>query len=79
MSFMFWAIAAGIIVGAGLYPLALISCLFIGIVLVSYQKIAIKHEPCLFIVRYSDAAQENAFFEMLNKIKGVYKIKSALC
>ena len=76
--FMFWSISAGIIVGAGLNVLALISCLFIGIVLVSYSKIAIIQEPSLFIVRYSETTQENAFFEILNNIKGVYKIKSKI-
>lgn len=78
VSFMFWAISAGIIVGAGLYLLALISCLFIGLVLVIYSKIEIKHEPYLLIVRYSDSAQENEFFEKLNNIKGVYKVKSKI-
>lgn len=78
LTFMFWAIGAGIIVGAGLFVLALISCLFIGIVLVSYSKIEIKHEPSLLIVRYSNSAQENEFFEILNKVKGVYKIKSKI-
>ena len=78
VTFMFWAIAAGIMVGAGLHLLAIISCLFIGIVLVSFSKMVIIQEPSLFIVRYSDAAEENAFFEILNNIKGVYKIKSKI-
>ncbi len=76
--FMFWAIGAGIILGAGLFMLALISCLFIGIVLFSYSRIEIKQEPYLLIVRYSDAVQENEFFEILNEISGVYKIKSKI-
>jgi uncharacterized membrane protein YhiD involved in acid resistance len=76
--FMFWALAAGIIVGAGLFGLAIITCLFIGIVLSSITKMTIQQQPSLIIVRYSDAAEENAFFELLNRMKGVYKIKSKI-
>lgn len=76
--FMFWSIAAGIIVGAGLYVLAFFSSLFIGIVLLVYSRIQVKHEPFLLIIRYLESAQENEFFEKLNGIKGAYKIKSKL-
>ena len=76
--FMFWAISTGIMVGAGLFVLALVSTFFIGIVLFGYSKLTIIQEPALLIVRYSDAAHENSFFDLLNDMKGIYKIKSKI-
>ena len=36
IAFLFWAIAAGIVTGAGLLPLAVLGSLFIGIFLVLF-------------------------------------------
>jgi uncharacterized membrane protein YhiD involved in acid resistance len=76
--FMFWALGAGIIAGAGLFGLAIISSLFIGIVLSSFAKLTIQLEPSLLIIRYANAADENEVFDLLNSTNVTYKIKSKI-
>ena len=38
IAFLFWAIAAGIVLGAGLLPLAVFGSLFIGIILLVFAN-----------------------------------------
>ncbi|HOO32897.1 MAG TPA: DUF4956 domain-containing protein [Thermotogota bacterium] len=74
--YMFWAISAGIIVGAGLYLLAVVSSLVLGVILYSFSKMTVKNEPYLLIVDYSDSEVEDALFKVINEKVGTYKIKS---
>ncbi|MBI9100639.1 MAG: DUF4956 domain-containing protein [Spirochaetaceae bacterium] len=74
--YMFWAIAVGIISGAGLFQLALVFTLTIGTVLFIFSKINIRNEPYLLIVNYSNQNVEDTIFKLLNDDMGNYKIKS---
>ena len=74
--FMFWAIAAGIISGAGLYLLAILSCLIIGIVLFAFSKVNIRYEQYLLILNYVNSKTEKFIFKTLSEAVGTYKIKS---
>jgi uncharacterized membrane protein YhiD involved in acid resistance len=74
--YMFWSIAAGIIAGAGLYVLAIITSLSIGIVLFTFSKINIKNEPYLLIVNYGSSKDEDQLFKLINEQVGTYKVKS---
>ncbi len=38
IAFLFWAIAVGIVLAAGLIPLAVFGSIFIGAVLLSFRK-----------------------------------------
>jgi uncharacterized membrane protein YhiD involved in acid resistance len=74
--YMFLAISAGIIVGAGLYVLAIVSSLILGVVMIAFSKMTLKNEPYLLIVNYSDGSVEDALFKVINEKVGTYKIKS---
>ncbi|MEN8905082.1 MAG: DUF4956 domain-containing protein [Clostridiales bacterium] len=74
--YMFWSISAGIIAGAGLYVLAIITSLTIGLVLYIFSKINIKHEPYLLIVNYGSSEDEDQLFKLINEKVGTYKVKS---
>jgi uncharacterized membrane protein YhiD involved in acid resistance len=74
--YMFWAIGSGIIVGAGLYVLSLVSFVLISAVLFYFVKADIKMEPYLLIVGYETSQSENEIFEALGKGIDTYKIKS---
>ena len=74
--YMFWAISVGIIVGAGLYMLAVVTSLILGIVMYAFSKMTWKNEPYLLIVNYSDITVEDALFKVINEKAGTYKIKS---
>lgn len=74
--YMFWAIGSGIIIGAGLYVLAIISFFMIGLVLIAFAKVDIRTDPYLLIVSYTDPHVEEGLFQCLEKALNTYKIKS---
>lgn len=74
--YMFWAISIGIMTGAGLWLLSVVSSLIIGLVLYIFSKVNVKYEPYLLIVSYEDSAMENEIFNQLDEAVGSYKIKS---
>lgn len=76
--YMFWAISIGIITGAGLYIMAILTCLIIAIILIIYSKLKIKVEPYLLIVKYTNSDIEDEIFKKLNIAKSTYKIKSKI-
>lgn len=74
--YMFWAIGTGIITGAGLYILALISFVFITLVIIIFNNMDIRIEPYLLIIAYTDGSAEKAIFQELDAALNQYKIKS---
>lgn len=57
--FLFWAIAAGIVVGAGLIPLALIGSVIIGLMISIMASRKTHENPYMLILRLqNDAAEE---------------------
>ena len=74
--FLFWSIAAGIVLGAGLLPLAVLGSLFIGLILVVFVNRKSVDTPYILIVSSQSDQQED---DILNHIKqGVkrYSVKS---
>lgn len=56
--FMFWAIAAGIASGAGIYTVAVAGSLFIGLVLIVMSKRKHSVSAYLLVVKYEKQAKE---------------------
>ena len=50
IAFIFWSISVGIVLGAGLLPLAVIGSAFIGIVLLVFVNKDIKEQPYIMII-----------------------------
>ena len=57
IAFIFWSISVGIVLGAGLLPLAVIGSAFVGIVLLAFVNKDIKEQPYIMIISAED---ENA-------------------
>ena len=74
--YMFWAISIGIMTGAGLWILAVISSAIIGLVLFVFSKANIRYEPYLLIVRYNNGELENEIYKHLDSSVNSYKVKS---
>mgnify|MGYP001810169495 CR=1 FL=1 len=58
IAFLFWSISVGIVVGAGLIPLAVFGSLFIGLVLILFSKGQGTDVPYLLVVRCGDESSE---------------------
>lgn len=74
--FLFWAISAGIICGAGLYSLAIITSLVITIAIFALDMIPVTKAPMLLIVNTSDLDGEDAVLNIVEKYSKYYRVKS---
>ncbi|MBQ1521231.1 MAG: DUF4956 domain-containing protein [Erysipelotrichaceae bacterium] len=77
-SFMFWAITAGIMSGAGLYIIAIIGSLLLGVVYyVSYMISAKAKSQYLLVVVYNAACEEQVMETLKSVTKKQLKSKSS--
>ena len=76
--FMFWAIAVGIVTGAGFYVLALVGSLVIGTVIYVFSGNAKEETPYLFVVHFSNQEDEEAIMNKVKSAVGRYFIKSKI-
>lgn len=65
IAYLFWAIAEGIVLGAGMIPLAVFGSLFIGIILVIFVNKKSTDQPYIMIVSCAGSVEK----EVLNLIK----------
>ena len=56
--FLFWAIAAGIVLAAGLIPLAIFGSLLIGLILLVFSRHKSFDQPYILVIHCSDAEAE---------------------
>jgi len=74
--YIFWAIVAGILCGAGFIPLVIIGSILIGAVLLIFvNKIKIEN-PYLLIVKYNDISIENSIEHVVAESSQKHTIKS---
>lgn len=74
--FLFWSIAAGIVLGAGLLPLAILGSLFIGIILVIFVNRKSVDSPYILIVGSKNEQQEDDILNHIKQSVQRYSIKS---
>ena len=64
--YVYWAICAGITAGVGIYGIAIIGNLLIGIIITVFTRLNLESRRILLIVKTKDAGQEEVE-EILNK------------
>ncbi|MDO5845570.1 MAG: DUF4956 domain-containing protein [Methanocorpusculum sp.] len=70
IAYLFWAISAGIVLGAGLIPLAVFGSVFIGIVLYLFSARKPRDKPYILIVDCeNDAAEQNVEAVLKENVK----------
>lgn len=74
--YLFWAIVAGILCGAGFIPLVIIGSLLIGLVLLFFINRITVENPYLLIVKYNDGAVENALTHIISNQAQKHSLKS---
>lgn len=65
IAFLFWAIAVGIVLGAGLLPLAVIGSVIIGIVIVVFSTRKIGDIPYILVVSCNSSEAESGAEELI--------------
>ena len=78
IAFMFWAIAVGIVLGAGLISLAVIGSVIIGIIIVIFTTRKIKDIPYILVVSCDDRTAEETALKYIDAYakKNILKSKS---
>lgn len=70
IAFLFWAIATGIVLGAGMLPLALFGSVFIGMIMVIFvNKKPFDHPYILILNCENDTAERAALDQMKHSLK----------
>ena len=74
--FLFWSLAAGIVIGAGMIPLAVIGSVIIGIILLLFADKKTHNVPYILIVNCdNESAEKNTINAISSKVKK-YIVKS---
>ncbi len=74
--FLFWSLAAGIVIGAGMIPLAIIGSVLIGIIFIIFANQKTRNAPYILVVNCADEASEKNALDLLTSAAGKYIIKS---
>ena len=74
--FLFWALAAGIVVGVGMIPLAIIGSAIIGVILLLFANRKIRNNPYILILSCKNENAEKEVCSLLDKSVEHYIVKS---
>lgn len=74
--FLFWAIAGGIVVGAGMIPLAILGSVMIGFILLVFANQKIRNDPYILVLKCSGEKAEDEVFHLLDQSVERYIVKS---
>lgn len=74
--FLFWALAAGIVIGAGMIPLAVIGSVIIGGILMLLANRKYNDTPYMLVLHCADEGCEKAAMELLQGNCGFQKVKA---
>ncbi|MBQ4424859.1 MAG: DUF4956 domain-containing protein [Lachnospiraceae bacterium] len=74
--FLFWSLAAGIVIGAGMIPLAVIGSVIIGVILIAFVSQKFRNTPYILIVNCSDEQAEERTLYTIEKSVDKYIVKS---
>lgn len=76
IAFLFWAIAAGIVLAAGMIPLVVFGSVLIGVVLLVFANRKTYTRPYIAVITCRDEAAENAVYEILKQNAEKLSLKS---
>lgn len=74
--YLFWAVAVGIVIGAGMLPLAVIGSAIIGVILILFANKKVHDNPYLLILNCQDENAENAAVSLMKEDVKKYAVKS---
>ena len=74
--FLFWSISIGIICGAGLYEVALVTSVAVTVFILVLDMIPVSRAPMMLVVNSSKMDDEQAVLDVVSKHAKSYKVKS---
>lgn len=76
IAFLFWSIAAGIVLGAGLIPLAVLGSVFIGIILVIFVNKKSVDSPYILVISSEGEKQEDEILKQIAQSVKKHSVKA---
>ncbi len=76
--FLFWSLAVGIVIGAGMIPLAVIGSAIIGVILLLFGNRKVRENPYILVVSCRDERSEDAVHQALGQSVKHYNVKSKI-
>lgn len=76
--FLFWSIAVGIVIGAGMIPLAVLGSVIIGIILLIFANRKNVENAYILVLNCENEEAENTAAELLKNTVKKYRIKSKM-
>ena len=74
--YLFWSVAAGIVIGAGMLPLAIVGSAIIGVILILIANKKVHDNPYILILNCLDETSENAALSIVKEAVKKYAVKS---
>lgn len=74
--FLFWSISIGIICGAGLYEVALVTSVAVTVFILVLDMIPVSRAPMMLVVNSSKMDDEQTVLDVVRKYAKSYKVKS---
>lgn len=74
--YLFWAIAGGIVIGAGMIPLAVIGSVIIGVILILFANRKLHDNPYILILNCQDEEAEEAAMQLVKEAVGRMVVKA---
>ncbi len=74
--FLFWSISIGIICGAGLYEVALVTSVAVTVCILVLDLLPVAKAPVMLVVNSSRMEGEKEILDTVNRYAGHYKVKS---
>ena len=76
LAFLFWSISIGIICGAGLYEIALVTSVGVTVFILVLDMLPVGKAPMMLVVKSSEMNGEKAVLDVVGKYARYYKVKS---
>lgn len=74
--FLFWSLAVGIVIGAGMIPLAVLGSVIIGIILVLFVSKKFQSTPYIIVIDCDDEKAEESAMNIIKKSTDKFIVKS---
>ena len=76
IAFLFWSIAIGIVIGAGMIPLAVFASLFIGVLMILFVNKKTSDNPYILVVSCTNEQAEEQILGRVKEAVKKYVVKS---
>ena len=74
--FLFWSLAVGIVIGAGMIPLAVIGSVIIGVILVLFVSKKFQNTPYIIVIDCDNEEAEESAMNLISKSVDKFIVKS---